>query len=141
MSELEPDAEAQWEAVNEIFDARLIDLRGTNKLSGRLPGHPGRSDSGLYRPRGEDHPMYGQSPVSRYVASLGDFATTKEVAERIGMSQGWVKKAARQGWTQAPSFAAYFGQKVIYLFTSDDIAALGDYVADRYRMIERSNDA
>lgn len=88
-----------------------------------------------------DHERKGQkgrtSPVIDYVRSLGDYRTTGEVAEELGKSDQWVRKAARNRWTQAPSYVAPFGDTHINLFTDDDVAALKEYIDTHHRVYTR----
>lgn len=67
-------------------------------------------------------------PVIAYVRNLGDYFTSSEVAEQLDVSPGWVRKAARERWTQAPSWVAPYGRNHVYLFTSEDVEALRSYL-------------
>lgn len=90
-----------------------------------------------------DHERKGKkgrtSPVTDYVRSLGDYFTTSEVAEAVGKSEQWVRKAARKRWTQAPSFVAPFGQTHVNLYTQDDVDALKAYI-DAQHTVYRKDD-
>ena len=79
------------------------------------------------------------SPVTDYVRSLGDYKTTSEVAEEIGQSEAWVRKAASLRWTQAPSKVAPFGNTHVYLYTKEDIAALKKFLKDNRQVYDRDD--
>jgi hypothetical protein len=68
------------------------------------------------------------SPVIDYARSLGPYFVASEVAEQIGMSAGWVRKASRNRWTQAPSYVAPYGDTHLFLYTKEDVKALKEYL-------------
>lgn len=76
------------------------------------------------------------SPVIRYVRNLdGDYHTTGEVADELGVSDQLIRKWARQRVADVPSYVAPFGNTHIYLYTSDDIEQLREYHDRRYKVI------
>jgi hypothetical protein len=88
-----------------------------------------------------DHERKGKkgrrSPVTDYVRSLGDYFTTAEVAEQVGRSEGWVRKAAEKRWTQAPSYVAPYGDTHVNLYTKEDVKALKKYIVDNQKVYRR----
>lgn len=87
-----------------------------------------------------DHERKGptdRSPVIDYIRSLGDYRSTGEVAEILGRSSAWVRKAAAKRWTQAPSYVASFGNTHVFLYTEEDIQALRDYIKQNQAVYKR----
>ena len=128
IEEHEPDVDEQQEALDDLYG----ELKGVESN----PTKP-------YRRRPLNHPRKGSkdrsSPVVDYVRSLGDYMTTKEVAEELGVSEGWVRKAASKRWTQAPSYRAPFGHTHVNLYTKKDVAALREYI-DSHRVVYKRDD-
>lgn len=121
----EPEDEEVREALDELYG----ELRGVK---------PNTTEPWRRSPL--DHERKGKertSPVIDYVRSLGDYMSTGEVAKELGMSDEWVRKAARNRWTQAPSYVAPFGDTHINLFTDDDVRALKEYIDTHHRVYER----
>lgn len=77
--------------------------------------------------------------MTDYVKSLGEYYTTQEVAEQIGRSENWVRKAAAKRWTQAPSYVAPFGDTHVNLYTKEDIEALKEYLKDNRKVYKRDD--
>jgi hypothetical protein len=126
------DTEPGEEEVRRALDDAYGELKGV-----RL------NTTKRYRRKKLDHERKGKkgrtSPVVDYVRSLGPYLTTHEVAEKIGMSTQWVRKAAEKRWTQAPSYVAPFGSTHVYLYTEDDVKALRDYLKNERKVIKRSD--
>ena len=81
------------------------------------------------------------SPVTEYVRSLdGDYKTTQEVADELGVSAQLIRKWSRNPRpTQAPSFIAPFGKIKINLYTPEDIQSLRDYMSNRKQVFRRDD--
>lgn len=128
IDEHEPDHDEAKEALDEIYG----EMKGVRpnptrparrkKMDHDRKGKPGRS-----------------SPVVDYVRSLGDYQTTKEVADALGVSEAWVRKAASKRWTQAPSYRAPFGHTHVNLYTKDDVKALRAYIDENRKVYKRDD--
>lgn len=121
----EPDEMEIAKAMIDVYG----DLRGVEENTGKK------------RPNLSNHERKGakgkKSPVSDYIRSLGDYYSTKEVAEKLGRSEGWVRKAANRRWTQAPSYVAPFGDTHVNLYTPEDIQALREYIESNHTVYKR----
>lgn len=83
-----------------------------------------------------------QSPVTAYVKSLGkDLYSVAEVAKMLGVSTSLIRKYAKLGVADAPSYEAPFGQYLIRLYTKDDVKRIKAYMNDRGRLIPRNSNA
>ncbi len=128
VDEHEPDDEEVSTALDDLYGEMKGVRENTTKPRRRHP---------------MDHERKGKkgrtSPVIDYVRSLGDYRTTGEVAEAVGKSEQWVRKAARLRPAQAPSYVAPFGQTHVNLYTDEDVEALQDYI-DRQHTVYRKED-
>jgi hypothetical protein len=127
VDQYEPDDDELEDATQELF----AELKGVkvNTVT-------------RYRRKKLDHERKGKegrSPVKDYIRSLGDYKSTKEVAEELGKSEGWVRKAAAKRWTQAPSYVAPFGDTHVNLYTEEDIQALKDYIETHHAVYRRED--
>lgn len=122
----EPDPDELAHALDDLYG----ELKGVEENTTKPP-----------RRKKLDHDRKGSpgrtSPVVDYVRSLGEYFTTGEVAEQLGKSEGWVRKAARLRWTQAPSYVAPFGDTHVNLYTKDDVKALKRYLAENRKVYKR----
>lgn len=91
-----------------------------------------RSDA-VARPTSEDDDKR-VSPVTLFVRSLGDYYTSKEVAEKLNVSVSLVRKLAREGATSAPSYVAEMGHTTMSLYTPEDIETLRKHLVNRNRV-------
>jgi hypothetical protein len=83
--------------LGEAFVALFGDLKGVRSNRARPPRRKPRS---MHERKGKPNKL---PPITAYVRSLGNYYTASEVAELIGRSPAWVRKAAERRWTQAPS--------------------------------------
>lgn len=124
----EPDDEEIQRALDDLYG----ELRGV-RLNTQKP----------QRRRALDHERKGKkgrtSPVTDYVRSLGDYRTSAEVAEEIGRSVQWVRKAAEKRLTQAPSYVAPFGTTHVNLYTKEDVDALKQYIRENQMVYKRDD--
>lgn len=122
----EPDPDELAHALDDLYgelkgvEPNTTKPRRRKKLDHKRKGKPGRT-----------------SPVTDYVRSLGDYYTTGEVAEQVGRSEQWVRKAARLRWTQAPSYVAPFGETHVNLYTKEDVQALKAYLKKNQKVYKR----
>lgn len=124
----EPDEEEVNRALDDLYgELRGVRLNTTKPTRRKTVAHERKGKKGR------------TSPVSDYVRSLGDYKTTSEVAEEVGQSEAWVRKAAAKRWTQAPSKVAPFGQTHVYLYTKEDIAALKKFLKDNRQVYDRDD--
>jgi len=78
------------------------------------------------------------TPVHRFVAKISasegvPYKTTREVAEELGVSTGWIRKVQRNNLLGVPSKAAQFGRMQIYLYSPKDIERIRAYLSDRQK--------
>lgn len=128
VDEHEPSEEEQRRALDEIY----------GEFKGVRPNTRER-----VRSKKLDHERKGKkgrtSPVVDYVRSLGDYLVTSEVAEQVGMSEQWVRKAAEKRWTQAPSYVAPFGDTHVNLYTKEDVKALKHFLKTQRKVYKRDD--
>lgn len=126
VDEHEPNEEEQLAALDDLYgEMRGVRLNTRRRQRRKKLDHKRKGATGR------------RSPVTDYVKSLGDYYTTAEVAEMVGRSENWVRKAAAKRWTQAPSYVAPFGDAHVNLYTDEDVKALRDYIAKNRRVYER----
>jgi hypothetical protein len=122
----EPDEEEVQRALDDLYgQMKGVRLNTTRRARRKPLKHERKGKKGR------------RSPVTDYVRSLGAYQTTAEVAEELGMSDAWVRKAAAKRWTQAPSFVAPFGDTHVNLYTKEDVEALRKLIAERYKVYPR----
>jgi hypothetical protein len=122
----EPDDEELRRAMDDLYgELKGVRLNTTRRKRRKKLDHERKGQKGR------------RSPVTDYVRSLGDYLTTSEVAEAVGRSEGWVRKAAEKRWTQAPSYVAPFGDTHVNLYTKEDVQALKDYIEENQKVYTR----
>lgn len=107
--------------------------RQFTKKDDRDRSNRNRRSSAVARPKTEDEDKR-VSPVTLFVRSLGDYYTSKEVAEKLGVSVSLVRKMAREGATDAPSYVAEMGHTTMSLYTPEDIDTLRKHLNTRNRV-------
>lgn len=126
------DGEPSRDDVKSSFDDLFAELKGVKENATKRKGR-----------KKLDHKRKGaknrSSPVTDYIRSLGDYKSTGEVAEILGKSEGWVRKAAAKRWTQAPSFVAPFGDTHVNLYTDEDVEALREYIEANHKIYKRED--
>jgi hypothetical protein len=126
VDEHEPDDEEVRRALDDLYgEMKGVRLNTTKRRRRKPLTHERKGKKGR------------RSPVTDYVRSLGDYLTTAEVAEKVGKSEGWVRKAAAKRWTQAPSYVAPFGDTHVNLYTPEDVEALKAYIAEHHKVYKR----
>lgn len=72
------------------------------------------------------------TPVEHFVASLdGDWLLVNEVAERLGMSESWVRVMSKKPEIKAPRHSANFGRIKVGLYDEQDVAELQAVIDSR----------
>lgn len=74
------------------------------------------------------------SPVIKFARMLGDYKTTAEVAEELGVSESLIRKWRAKGVADAPSYVTDFGEHTMALYTEQDIANLRSHQRAKQRV-------
>lgn len=125
----EPSDDEQREALDRVYG----EMKGVRSDAERKPPEK------KFKPvdhKSKGRPAPGrQSPVTAFVRNLGDYHTTCEVAEILGVSESLIRKLSKEKVTQAPSYVAPFGKIYIYLYTKEDITVLKDHMKRRHEVV------
>src|SRR6266571_4438645 len=80
-------------------------------------------------------------PSTKFVRSLdGEYYLLREVAQMLGVNHRVLRKLNDETDDLGPSFFTMFGRVKIYLYTKDDINALGEYLNARRTIYPISED-